>query len=133
MIVAANNKAMRRAPGFSATRSACGAGRPRGTAKCMIKAGTMKFTTDGTNSRKKSANATSPFCHTIRVVMSPNGLNAPPALAATTMLTQDSATKPGISRPSAMTTAHITSAVVRLSAKGEITKASPPVAQNNAR
>ena len=65
----------------------------------MSTAGTTKFTTDGTNSRKKSAKPTSPFCHTIKVVMSPNGLNAPPAFAATTMLMQASATKRGASRP----------------------------------
>jgi len=35
----------------------------------------------------------SPFCHTIGAVMSPNGLNAPAALAATTILMQDSTTK----------------------------------------
>ena len=66
-----------------------------------------------------------PFCHTIKVVMSPNGLNAPPAFAATTMLMQESATKRGASRPSAIATAHMTSAVVRLSATGEMTEGEP--------
>ncbi len=54
----------------------------------MIAAGTTQFTTDGTNRSKNSKNDSLPFCHTISVVMSPNGLNAPPALAATTTETQ---------------------------------------------
>ena len=59
--------------------------------------------------------------------MSPNGLNAPPAFAATTMLMQASVTKRGAPAPTAMTTAPMTSAVVRLSATGEMKKASTPV------
>lgn len=38
---------------------------------------------DGMNSVKNSRKETMPFCQTITVVISPNGLNAPPALAAT--------------------------------------------------
>ena len=49
------------------------------------------------NSGKKPANGTRPFCQTISVVMSPNGLKAPPALAATTMLMQATATNFGLS------------------------------------
>ena len=73
------------------------------------------------------------FCHTISVVISPNGLNAPPALAATTILMQESMTNFLLPPPTAMTTAAISNAVVRLSAIGEIKKASRPVTQNSAR
>jgi hypothetical protein len=65
--------------------------------------------------------------------MSPNGLNAPPALAATTIFMQDSATKRGAPAPTAMTTAHMTRLVVRLSATGEMKNASAPVIQNSIR
>ena len=37
-------------------------------------------------SLKKVKKSTIPACQTIKVVMSPNGLKAPPAFAATTML-----------------------------------------------
>ena len=84
-------------------------------------------------SRKKVWNGTIPFCQTIRVVMSPNGLKAPPALAAMTMLMQPRATKRGLSAPTAITTAHINNAVVRLSATGEMKKARKPVIQNSLR
>ena len=62
-----------------------------------------------------------------------DGEKTPPALAATTMLMHASATKRGSSRPTASTTAHITSAVVRLSISGDRKNASAPVAQNSAR
>ena len=65
--------------------------------------------------------------------MSPNGLKAPPALAATTMLMQDRATNLGWPVPTAVTTAAMTRAVVRLSATGEITKARRPVIQKTVR
>jgi hypothetical protein len=85
------------------------------------------------NSRKKVWNGMMPFCQTISVVMSPKGLKAPPALAATTILMQPSTTKRGLSAPTAITTAHISSAVVRLSATGEMKKARKPVIQNSLR
>ena len=65
--------------------------------------------------------------------MSPKGLNAPPALAATTTLMQARATKRGLWEPTASTTAPISSAVVRLSAMGEMQKARKPVTQNRLR
>ena len=65
--------------------------------------------------------------------MSPNGLNAPPALAATTMFAAAMATNRGCPLPTAITTAHITSAVVRLSAIGDRKKAMMPVIQNTFR
>ena len=37
---------------------------------------------------KNPKNGITPFCQTIRVVISPNGENAPPALAATTIFIQ---------------------------------------------
>ena len=77
--------------------------------------------------------STTPRCHTISVVMSPNGLKAPPALAATTMLTQPMLTNFGASRPTARITAHISSAVVRLSKAADRKKLSTPVIQNRLR
>ncbi len=108
-------------------------GVPRATAKCMMVAGINQFTSDGRNRWKNPQKSMIPRCHTIRVVMSPKGLNAPPALAATTMLMQASETNLGLSRPTASTTAHITSAVVRLSMIGDRQNASTPVVQNSCR
>ena len=91
------------------------------------------------NSAKNTQKSTAPllammfFCQTISVVMSPNGLNAPPALAATTILMHASMTNFLLPPPTAITTAAISSAVVRLSAIGEMQKANRPVTQNNAR
>ena len=65
--------------------------------------------------------------------MSPKGLNAPPALAATTTLMQAALMNRPLPAPMAITTAPITSAVVRLSATGEMKNASMPVSQNTAR
>ncbi len=70
-----------------------------------------------------------PFCQTIRVVMSPKGLKAPPALAATTTLMQARLTNRALAPPTVRITAHISSAVVMLSAIGEMKKASRPVSQ----
>ena len=61
--------------------------------------------------------------------MSPKGLKAPPALAATTILMQATTTKRVLSPPTAMATVAISRAVVRLSASGEMTKDSTPVSQ----
>jgi hypothetical protein len=63
--------------------------------------------------------------------MSPNGLNAPPALAATTIFTQLILVKFLLPFPTAKTTAHIVRAVVRLSAMGDKKKDIKPVIQNN--
>ena len=52
---------------------------------------------------------------------------APPAFAATTMLMQLIAMKRGLPCPTAMTTAHITNAVVRLSITGDRKKLIMPV------
>ena len=95
----------------------------------MIAAGTSQFTTEGTNKTKNSSKAMIPFCHTISVVMSPKGLKAPPALAATTTLMHAITTKGRLAAPIATTTVAIKSAVVRLSAIGERTNAMPPVTQ----
>ncbi|MNT43935.1 hypothetical protein D3C72_1804320 [compost metagenome] len=65
--------------------------------------------------------------------MSPNGEKAPPALAATTMLMHETVTKRGLPAPTAITTAPITRAVVRLSATGLRQNARPPVTQNSVR
>lgn len=71
---------------------------PRGTAACISTDGTTKFINDGRNRRNKSPDPTSPSCQTINDVMSANGLNVPPALAATTMFMQDNATKHAVPR-----------------------------------
>ncbi len=67
------------------------------------------------------------------VVISPKGLKAPPAFAATTIFIQEIETKLGLPSPTTKTTAHIINAVVKLSATGEITNDKAPVNQNNAR
>ena len=95
----------------------------------MITAGIKKLTAEGTNNAKKVVNSTMPFCQTISVVISPNGLNAPPALAATTMLIQANAINFVFLPPTFMTIAHINNAVVKLSAIGEMKKARIPVNQ----
>ena len=120
-------------PGLAITVSAWLVGFRFGTAKTMIAAGTSQFTTEGRNSAKNSKKASLPFCQTISVVMSPKGENAPPALAATTSDTQEIATKRGLSRPSAMTTAPMISAVVRLSSAADRKNASTPVRTKRAR
>ena len=109
----------RRPAAAPAPRSACSA------------AGTSKLTTDGTKRRKKSKKSTTPACQTISVVMSPNGLNAPPAFAATTMLMKAIATKRGLPPPTAITTAPMTSAVVRLSRHRREEEREQPVTQNS--
>ena len=52
--------------------------------------------------QKNSPNFTTPFCQTMSVVISPNGLKAPPALAATTTLMQPKAMKRPLSAPIVM-------------------------------
>ena len=61
--------------------------------------------------------------------MSPKGLKAPPAFAATTMLMQAGTTNRGDCAPTEIATAPITSVVVRLSAIGDMQNAMAPVAQ----
>ena len=63
--------------------------------------------------------------------MSPKGLKAPPAFAATTILMHAIPTNFGFEAPTERTTAHITSAVVRLSAKGDRKNDSAPVIQKS--
>ena len=67
------------------------------------------------------------FCQTINVVISPKGEKAPPALAATTILMQAIHIKLLFPFATAITTAHINNAVVKLSAIGDIKKESIPV------
>ena len=131
IIVSRNSAMMRRAPTFSWTVSVASSGCVLGTAKCMIAAGTRKLTAEGRNREKNSWNWTIPFCQTIRVVMSPKGLKAPPAFAATTILIQARLINFTLLPPTAMTTAHSSRAVVRLSATGEIKKARMPVIQKS--
>ena len=90
--VAANSRMTPRVPGLKFARSVRGSGLFPGIARCMSAAGTSQLTNDGKKRTKNSKNESLPLCHTIRVVMSPKGEKAPPALAATTMLMQASAT-----------------------------------------
>jgi hypothetical protein len=95
----------------------------------MQTAGTSQLISEGMKRAKKLKKSTLPFCQTIRVVMSPKGEKAPPALAAMTMLMHETTMKAGLLAPTAITTAPISRAVVRLSATGEMKKASRPVIQ----
>ena len=111
--------------GFSSSES----GVPSGTAKCIMIAGTNQFTREGTNKTKNCKNSTCPFCQTIKVVISPNGLNAPPALAAITIFIQPITTNARLSAATAITTVAISSAVVKLSAIGDKQNEITPVIQ----
>ena len=83
------------------------------------------------NSARKSTNSPLPAVHTISVVMSPNGLHAPPALAATTTLMPLGTRKALFLLSMVSKTVDKIKAVVRLSATGEMKNASRPVIQNN--
>ena len=83
------------------------------------------------NRLKKVKKSTIPACQTIKVVMSPNGLKAPPALAATTILIHPIAKNLLFPFPQASKTEHITSAVVKLSAIGDKKNVITPVSKNN--
>ena len=96
-----------------------------------MNAGMIKFTNEGRNNLKNWKNSTYPACQTIKVVISPKGLNAPPAFAATTILTQLILVKFLLPFPTAKTTEHIVRAVVKLSAMGDKKNAIKPVIQNN--
>mmetsp|Transcript_8682 Transcript_8682/g.38335 ORF Transcript_8682/g.38335 Transcript_8682/m.38335 type:complete len:240 (+) Transcript_8682:876-1595(+) len=96
-------------------------------------AGTSQFTTAGAKSPGNSSSRTFPFCQTISVVKSPKGEKAPPAFAATTMLTQHIATYSSYPCPRLLITAPMSTAVVRLSAMGESQKAMRPVIQKQLR
>src|SRR5690606_8944443 len=128
-MVKTNSAIASSAPSFRCTSSCNGGGVIAGTANDISSAGTNQLTSDGRNNRKKSANGTMFFCHTINVVTSPKGLKAPPALAATTTLIQPTATNFSCVPPTASTITPITSAVVILSATGEMKNASRPVSQ----
>ena len=125
------------APGFKRelARSSSDAfwGAPSLTYGCIKHAGTTQLTMLGIRRRGKSASDSVPRCHTMSVVKSPKGLNAPPEFAATTMFTQHIATYSGSPLPTAETTAPIRTAVVRLSAIGDSQKATVPVTQKQLR
>ena len=104
-----------------------------GIKKLIRPAVTSQLTSDGRTSEKNSLNCTCPACHTMSVVISPKGLNAPPEFAATTTLIQPSTTKVRLDPPTAITTVAMSSAVVRLSATGDNTNARAPVTQNSLR
>ena len=75
----------------------------------------------------KSKNETNPLCQTISVVMSPNGENAPPAFADTTILINPGTINPLLPCPATITTVPRISAVVKLSAIGDKKNAIIPV------
>jgi len=132
-MVSAKVRQMPMPPGFSELPLPAESGCPLGRAKAIRIAGTSQFTSDGPNSRKKSKKPLLPACHTISVVMSPNALHAPPALAATTRLIIARVMKRRLPPATARITADMTSAVVRLSSTGERKKAISPVIQNSER
>ena len=99
----------------------------------MMAAGTRKLTTEGRNKEKKWVNGTMPFCQTNRVVISPKGLKEPPALVATTMLTQAIETNLGFFLPMTITTEPIRRAVDKLEITADSRKDRIPVIQNNLR
>ena len=122
---------MRLAPRFNCTFYSIDSGWSLGIANDIITAGIKKFTRAGRNNTKKSPKGKIPFCQTINVVISPNELNVPPALAATTILIKLIVTNFGEFTPTASITAPINNAVVKLSAIGEIKKDKIPVIQNS--
>ena len=128
-MVARNSATTPHAPRWSRRASPDTVGRAAGTAVAISAAGTSQLTSAGRNSARKAATGTFPFCHTMSVVMSPKGENTPPALAATTMLIMATVTKRGCPAPTLSATVPMTSAVVRLSATGEMQNASAPVIQ----
>ena len=101
-------------PRFIDCASMTAAGLSFGIHKLIIAAGNAKLIMAGINKLKKSPNGTTPFCHTKSVVISPNGLNEPPALEATTTLMHANVTNFRLSLPIAKMTEPISSAVVKL-------------------
>ena len=82
-------------------------------------------------SAKKSKNGDLPAAQTISVVMSPNGLHAPPAFAATTIFIAPATRKFVLFLSIVKRTVDRISAVVRLSATGLMKNAKIPVSQNS--
>ena len=128
-MVTINSPTTNQAPCRSSATSVTASGCSLGTENDMMTAGISQLTSDGRNNTKNPWKGMMPFCHTINVVMSPNGEKAPPALAATTILIQATITKAVFFPPTAMATVAISRAVVRLSAMGDITNARAPVIQ----
>ena len=87
-----------------------------------------KHIRDGKKILKNDVNKSILFCHIIRVVISPKGLNAPPALAATTVLIQHIFINL-LSLLKDVITEHIIKAVVKLSAIGDKKNDNIPVNQ----
>ena len=133
--VATKSRITSTAPGRSATATSPSTlGGTASLIRLFIKnAGTSQFTTAGASRPGNSSSRTFPFCHTMSVVKSPKGENAPPALAATTMLTQHMDTYSSYPCPRLLITAPMSTAVVRLSAMGESQKAINPVIQKQLR
>ena len=129
LIVKINMPTTIKAPSFNSTFSLIASGFSLATNIDMITAGINQLTTEGMIKAKNVAKGTTPFCQTIKVVISPNGLNAPPALAATTILIQASAINLVFVPPTAIATVDINNAVVRLSAIGDKRKEITPVIQ----
>ena len=86
---------------------------------------------DAGNKNKKSTNVPFPAVQAIRVVISPNGDQAPPAFAATTILIAPGTKKAFFFCSIVINTVDKISAVVKLSAIGDIKNAKNPVIQNN--
>src|SRR5690606_26685751 len=80
---------------------------------------------------KKSTNSPFPDAHAISVVISPKGLHAPPAFAATTMFIAPGTKNEALLLSIVIRTVDNIRAVVKLSATGDIKNANNPVAQNS--
>ena len=119
-----------KAPSFNSTVSSIASGFSLATKKDMITAGIIQLTIEGITKAKKVVKGITPFCQTIKVVISPNGLNAPPAFAATTILIQAIAINLIFVPPTAIATVDINNAVVKLSAIGDNKNDNTPVIQN---
>ena len=113
----------------SAAGSKCGL--PAGTTRTSKNAVTSQPMIEAGKSAKKSIKGALPAAHAISVVMSPNGLHAPPAFAATTMFIAPATIKFALFLSIVKSTVERMSAVVRLSATGLIKNAKTPVSQKS--
>ena len=121
------------APGLRGMISVDPSGFILGTKGYMINAGTTQFSNDGINKKANFKVSTLPEVQTIRVVISPKGLQAPPALAATTILIKAGIINLEFPLLTAKATVDIKRALVKLSASGERKNVIVPVAQKSGR
>ena len=113
----------------SVAGSKCGL--PLGTTRTSKNAVTSQPINEAGKSAKKSIKGALPAAHAIRVVISPNGLHAPPAFAATTMFIAPATRKFVLVLSIVKRTVERIRAVVRLSATGLMKNAKAPVSQKS--